>query len=106
MQYSMTSVIATREMTWKHKDGSETPVIVSLGPPLPRFSEVNEPADWYCTFQIVGLGDETVRAVFGADGIQAILLALMTAGKIVAASPPGRHGELDWKEVPNFGFPQ
>ncbi len=105
MKYPMTSVLASREMIWKHKDGVETPVIVNLGPPLPRFAEHVADNEWYCTFQIVGLGDETVRAVIGVDGIQALYLALKTVGKIIAASPPGRAGELDWGAVPHFGFP-
>jgi hypothetical protein len=105
MNYPMSSILATREMIWKHKDGEETPVIINLGRPLPRVKEGSEFNEWYCTFQIVGLGDETIGTTFGVDGMQALLLALKIAGKIIAASRPGRLGELDWKDVPHFGFP-
>ena len=93
-------------MIWKHADDSETPVIVHIGQPLPRISVDTNTSDWYCPFQVVGLGDETIRAVFGVDAVQALYLALSTIGRIVAASTAGQSGALDWRKVPNFGFPK
>jgi hypothetical protein len=92
-------------MTWTHKDGTETPVEVQICAPLPRYFVEADDNDWYCAFQVVGLGDDTVRAAFGVDSIQALYSALMIIGALIEATPPGKSGELDWRIMPNLGFP-
>jgi len=106
MRYQITTVIATRALTRKQPNGTETRVEVRIGQPLPRHNVDTGVSDWYCPIQIVGADDESVRAAFGGDPVQALYLALVMAGELLSASPAGRAGQLSWHEVPNYGFPQ
>ena len=99
MKHQMAPVIATRELMWKLSDGTETPVTINLGRPLPH-----EDIDWYCTFQIVGLGDETVRAMYGVDGFQAIQSAVKIIDVFLATSPAGKSKQICWTDGTEFEF--
>ena len=60
-------VVATRRL-WLHGRPSTT-VELRIGTPR----EVDQ--DAYCPVQLVGLGDEKVRPIFGVDTVQALQLA-------------------------------
>jgi hypothetical protein len=49
---------------------------VHLGKPVVDSTAPRE--TWMCPFQIVGMGEEPVRAIFGVDAFQALVLALHT----------------------------
>jgi len=106
MTIPMTQIIASRDLVWTRGDGSQSTARVNVGQPLPRVNLEREIEDWYCTTQIVGLGDDRVRTVFAVDAIQALVFALRLAGVVVSASAPGVAGQLDWSEVANHGFPK
>ena len=72
--YELTDVVVSRTLEAVHPDGSRTEVQISIGRPFP---DPLPGGDWCCTFRITGLGDDTVRAAFGVDSMQALLLALV-----------------------------
>jgi hypothetical protein len=98
------TILATREMTWEDADGDTHTAYVDIGVPSERQApDANSESDWECKVRLRNLGDEEVRSAYGVDAVQAIFHALAMAGVLVAAN--GLADELDWSEVPNFGFP-
>jgi hypothetical protein len=78
-------------------------VIVKLGAP----QEYPEPPDdYFCPYQIIGLGDERVRYAGGVDAFQALSLALKSIGAVLYSSTEARAGELSWLGQSDLGFPQ
>ncbi|RUL88039.1 DUF6968 family protein [Tautonia sociabilis] len=104
VQDPMGPIIATRPMVWLRADGAEIPAFVEIGMPYQLPPDVpGEPGDWACRVRTRGLGDNNFYTVYGVDGIQVLYLALSMAGTLVSNSIVA--GDLDWSEVPNFGFP-
>lgn len=60
---------------------------------------------YFCKFQILGFGDESVREALGVDGLDAIRSCLIQAGSVLAASDAAKAGKLSWVggEFP-YGF--
>jgi hypothetical protein len=65
--------VAERDLTATSADGLRRTVTVRIGKPFPG---PLPGGDWCCPFQIVGLGDEAVKAAFGIYSVQALLLAV------------------------------
>ncbi len=104
-QAEMTPIIATRQFTWIRYDDAEVEAFVEIGAPVQLPVHIDEDGDWYCTVRTRGMGDDTVRTVIGVDSVQALYHALALAGKLVGSSFLAVTQDLDWLEVPNFGFP-
>ncbi|MGI8553491.1 MAG: DUF6968 family protein [Dehalococcoidia bacterium] len=102
----MTSLVATREMEWKQADGTISSIVVTIGHPLATHDPDHGAGEWSCTFRILGLGDDQTYTAFGIDSVQALYLALKTAGTLIMSSKAGRSMELDWSELDNCGFPR
>ena len=94
---SIGTVIATRELSLP----DERKVIVRIGMPA-LFSEGR---DYYCPFQITGIGDERIRYIGGVDAVQALLLTFKTIGVLLSVSDEAKAGFLTWLDVKDFGFP-
>ena len=72
MQVSMTDVIAVRKFWWE--DEPERQLFVSIGKPA---QTPDHKGEFYCPIQTTGFGnDESVQAIFGVDGFQAIELSM------------------------------
>ena len=98
-------LLASREFQWAQADGVLHFAYVDIGVPYldpPR--DVNSDSAWGCKIRTRGLGLDRTVVIFGVDAIQAIYLALAYAGNEVANSIVASR--LDWKDVPNFGFPE
>lgn len=52
-------------------DGIEGAAKLRIGKPQPK-----DQRTWYCKFQVIGIGDEKVRKVYGVDSVQALLGAI------------------------------
>lgn len=69
----LTDVVAERRLEAVGPDGAGTVVTLAIGrpdrDPLPG-------GDWRCRYRVTGLGDDSVRAAFGVDPLQALLLAV------------------------------
>jgi len=72
----MTSPIATRTLRFQRGDGSEVEVGVTLGTPVP---DPRDPArTWACPSEINGPVEHVIRAIYGVDSMQALILAIHT----------------------------
>ena len=91
-------VIAERELD--SADGRTVQVLIGQPQPFPE-----EGGDYYCPFQITGIGNDMVMHLAGVDSVQALLLALKMIGARLYTSDEGRAGTLTWLEHRNLGFP-
>jgi hypothetical protein len=97
--FDLGEVIAERRLTFEAEAGWSRDVDVRIGRPIPDPSEPNHA--WVCPYQVFGLGRDRVMGIFGADAMQALLLAIHTLPAELAAfmrEPGGRfldHKQLD-----------
>jgi hypothetical protein len=72
--FALEDILAPRTLRFEPGHRPAIDITVTLGRPLvdPEHAE----RAWMCPFQITGIGDERVRAIFGIDALQALLLAL------------------------------
>jgi len=82
---------------------TEKEVVVKVG--KPRVADEN--GNYYCPFQIVGLGRDKINYAMGIDAVQAMLLGLSKIGIILYASEEWKEGRLRWigDEQGDLGFP-
>ena len=91
------TVIGTRQLSLSA--GKE--VTVLLGKP----EKFPDSEDWYCPYQIVGLGNGRVRYAAGIDTVQALGLALKMIGADLDTSKEAQAKELTWQGGDDLGFP-
>ena len=96
-------LIAVRRLFVQEQDGSNREVLVKFGKPVPFPGS----EDYYCPFQIVGIGSERVRYAGGVDAVQAIQLVMVALGAELFHLNKHCKGRLHWEagEVSDFGFP-
>jgi hypothetical protein len=72
--FALGEELSSRTLRFRTRSGNVLNVTVVLGKPVADL----EPPEraWICPFQIVGIRDEPVRAMFGVDAFQALVLAL------------------------------
>lgn len=93
------TVIAKREF-----QAGQAKIIVLIGLPqkFPRET------DYFCPYQIVGLGSGRVRRAGGVDAVQALQGALKMIGADIYSSDEARSGRLSWaggSGAAEIGFP-
>lgn len=88
-------VIAERSLTFD-LDGTEKSVRVQIGRPY-----AESDGAYFCPYRVVGLAPEGTRRAGGADGIQALQLALVMIGAELSSSSKS----LKWDGEPSTGFP-
>jgi hypothetical protein len=97
------AVIAERQLQYNDPEQHGTCAVqVLLGAPV----ESAGGGEWYCPYQIIGTGDEQVRAVYGIDAFQSLQLVMKIIGATLYAL--GENGKrLSWMDNPSgdFGFP-
>jgi hypothetical protein len=81
--------------------GARRQVRVIIGAPTP----IPESGDCCCAYQVLGLGEPTVRYTEGVDGAQALYLAMEAVGSFLATTPEARSGRLTWYGETALGFP-
>jgi hypothetical protein len=96
--YELTDVLAERRLEAIGADGSRTAVTLSIGRPFP---DPLPGGDWCCCFRVSGLGDGGVRAAFGVDSLQALLLAIYRIQLELAAADGVR---LEWLGMADLGL--
>jgi hypothetical protein len=87
-------IIARRQLT--RGRGRRAVAVVEIGQPRKTRGQ----DDYHCPYRIRGVGDETVRAAYGADAVQAVQLV----SKAIAAEL-FRHPDLTWLGMSGNGFP-
>lgn len=102
MAEELTDLIGERILkAWKPGSDAAMEIRVRIGRPYP---DPRPEWDWICPVQILGLGDEAVRNVYGIDAIQALTLALQKVAIDLTAAARGGL-ELHWPDGPDLGFP-
>lgn len=91
-------IVAERQIEGVAPDGSRFDVVIRFGAPRP--DPLSSNGDWECPHQIVGLGDDTVRAAFGVDSLQSLLLSVYAVRIKLAES----GHTLDWLGMPELGL--
>lgn len=99
--YELSDIIVQRQLDAIHPDGSRTEVLLAIGRPFP---DPLPGGDWCSTFQITGLGDPAVRAAFGVDTMQALLLALHKVRLELDERAAVEAAELRWLGQPDLGL--
>lgn len=97
---SLGQIIASR---WLDLDGERAIRIVMDAP------REDARGDSSCRVQILGLGEDHVRTVWGVDGFQALELAFRMVGAILETCDEGRSGRIRWEGGSgpgDVGFPR
>jgi len=94
-------VIAARRLFLADEPNRE--IVVRIGKP----EKTPEADDYFCPFQISGIGDERIDAIFGIDAFQAMQLTLQYIGARLMMLNRENGGRLRWEcgEEGDFGFP-
>ncbi len=94
---SIEHVIAIRELEL----GQDKTITIKIGKP----DIYPETTHYYCPYQILGIGKESIRYAYGEDSVQSLLLALSKIGIELYTSGEAKTGELKWLGMANLGFP-
>ena len=91
-------VIASRKLDLKGKT-----VTIRIGKPV----VYPDGSDYYCPYEITGLGKTMIGYAGGIDSVQALLLSLKKIGAILYSSREAQSGQLAWSFGidGDFGFP-
>ncbi|MEW5926193.1 MAG: hypothetical protein AB1941_01780 [Gemmatimonadota bacterium] len=93
-------VVAERRLEWAG-GGPEHGVVVRIGRPVP---DPEPGGDWLCWVQIVGMHGDAVRAAYGVDAVQALVLALWMIDVDLRALQRDVGGTLLWLDQTDLGF--
>ena len=112
---SLGVIIARRKLCWPGKEGKKIVVLIGkprLFPKSKRFPH----QDFYCPYQIVGVGDQKTRYVAGVDAVQALQLVFAKIGIDLQFINKRRSSPLRWlvqdqvmegdEYFKNCGFPE
>lgn len=64
-------IIAVRRLFLEGEEPASSNILVKLGKPR----QFADSTDYYCPYQIIGIGDENIRYAGGIDAVQALQLA-------------------------------
>ena len=98
---SVGQVIATRRLTFV--DDKTREVFVTIG----KSQQFPDSSDYYCAYQITGIGDGKIKHAGGIDAVQALELAMKMIGADLFAFNRALGGKLRWEgdEKGDLGFP-
>lgn len=94
------TIIATRTLTLADTND----VTVTIGKPE-KFPDGD---DYYCPYQIIGIGSGKVKYAAGVDAVQALSLTLKKVGTDLYTSDECKAGTLQWEagqKKGDLGFP-
>lgn len=100
---SIGETIAARNLSLISNDGPPSEVLVLLGKPM----QTPGHDDFYCPYQIKGVGAEKVRYMCGIDAFQALQLAMRALAADWEVLNRNLGGNLRWEgdEEGWLGFP-
>lgn len=96
-------LIARREFSVIGSPEGSVGVTVLMGKP----KKLPDSTDYYCPFQITGMGSDKVRCAYGIDAFQAIQLAMTVIGAYLNSLNESEGSRLRWEGDENggLGFP-
>lgn len=92
--FDLGDVLASRTLRYQPRAGDAVDVVVAIGIP----TRDSDGRAWICPFQITGIRDEPVRAIFGEDAMQALILAFHTLPTALQAIARGESGSFPDKD--------
>ncbi|WP_437669671.1 DUF6968 family protein [Sorangium sp. So ce131] len=94
-------IIATRVIDVLDDTGKPSrQILVHIGRPS------QEPTgEWSLPYQIVGIRKDRIFRVLGLDAVQALQLAHIVIGSVLASSDEAKQGRLRWNGHTDLGFP-
>jgi uncharacterized protein DUF6968 len=97
-------VIAERTLTFSAPDRPARTVIVKLGAPK---QGPDRPDDWFCPWQIIGIGSEQVMYTAGVDGFHTLQLVMDMIGVTLYYEAERAGMRMYWLDEadPDIGFP-
>lgn len=100
---SVGELIASRSLTLMGDDNSTSEVTVLLGKP----QQFPDDKNYFCPYQLKGVGDEKVRYMGGVDAFQALHLALSILRVELEVLNKQLAGRLRWEcdDSGALGFP-
>jgi hypothetical protein len=90
--HDLGEVIAEHELVFETKDQGRRSVQVRVGKPVPDPSDPER--TWMCVYDVGGLDRDRRMAIFGADSMQALVLALHAIPAELAAFARERGGRF------------
>lgn len=98
---SQDQIVAERELLFEPRDGDRKPELVRfrLGRP------VQGGKDWYCPFEVDGLGETRVELAYGGDSVQALVLALAKLRVVLGTMALDHDGTLEFAGRLGPGLP-
>lgn len=100
MKLQLGEVIAERRLEWAG-GGPGGGVLVRIGRPVP---DPEPDGDWRCPLQIVGAHGDAVRAAYGVDAVQALVLGLWMIDVELRAMQRDAGGTPLWLDQTDLGF--
>lgn len=97
--YGLGEIVATRKLAIGLREGA---IEVLIGRPSP----FPDSEDFFVPYQIIGIGDESIRYAGGIDSVQCIQLAMAKIGYELEAINESLGRTLRWEgdETGNLGF--
>jgi hypothetical protein len=90
--YDVGEIVAERKLNLLNSDGPPLEVLALLNKP----NQLPDHCDYYCPYQIKGVGDERARYSCGIDTFQALQLAIRTIGVELEVLNKDLGGKLAW----------
>ena len=97
-------VIASRKLCLVNSGKPRSEIIVKIGKPVEL---ADSPGDFYCPFQVIGIGSEEIRYAVGGDAVQALQLVMVMIGAYLSWLNRECGGKLRWDggKEGELGFP-
>lgn len=100
--YKLGDVVAERKLESVAEDGTRASVVIRIGAPRP--DPLSAHGDYCCPHQILGLGDETVKASFGVDSLQTLLLSVYALRIKLAERAREASLSVNWLGMADLGL--
>jgi hypothetical protein len=92
---SLGVIIARRKLYWSGKEDKKITVLIGKPRLSPKSKRFPNP-DYYCPYQIVGVGDQKTRYAAGVDAVQALQLVFTAIGIDIQLLNKRRSSPLKW----------
>lgn len=105
MGYQLGEVILERDFETRDANGQVGQAKLRIGKPLLQ-PETSGSLQWYCPYQIVGVGSESVHAMPGIDVLDALLLSLKVANALLKDYAHMDGKTITWLGEADLGLPE
>ncbi|MBI1281072.1 MAG: hypothetical protein GC179_23300 [Anaerolineaceae bacterium] len=101
-EYQLGEVVLEREFETTDSDGNIGLVKLLIGK---AYRDTEPPFPWCSPFQIIGVGDEKVRGVWGFDSIQALTDSLPVIKAYLRVFAKDQQKTITWLGMDDLGLP-